>query len=667
MAISQPGLFTLFFEIGKRMLSFNLKFMSIASTATFLIAELAVTASVRAQILTQIAPSPTRWGTTCSWFLDSQRGFATGGRKSLSRTTDGGRTWTSIPLPGAQDVPLYNVTFLDANTGIATGNSASGSIDIFRTTNGGQSWTPVTGFPLGGSWYHQKYVSATSGFIGANGALVRTMDAGATWQLRAAYPDCPSFTGMDFLDLNTGLGSGGRPSFESGVFKTTNGGSTWTLKLEIGTEDVLYLSPTIAIAATANGVYRSEDSGETWFPTGAIIATGMVDLDKLNSTTIVGVSGKGDIWRSIDGGYTWFQQWMGEGDLPSDWSVRFSTQSLGSVAGGPSTVLQTTDGGQTWHRVTRGANFNAYAIGTLGPDKVITAGYHGYLQTMIRNGSWNLFLLDPPTFGRDSNYSALSTVGLNFAYAVGHWGGLARSLDGGATWQTLNGAVSNSFYANDVKFTDPMQGWMTGWDYPGPGTPARQTFTTSDGGLSWQVSQSGNFPGIAIEIVGQRIWIQAGSRAQWRSINGGATFVAGQLPLNAGSNPSVADLSFKDENVGYACGYDGYLVRTLDGGVTWTQLGTVTTNVHNLGVLAFGDEVWVCGARAGGGNAFVKRSINRGQSWQAWNVGTDLSVPQRLARSGTRLYVAGDRGELWMMSGLPKWGRYSVSEAIPAP
>jgi photosystem II stability/assembly factor-like uncharacterized protein len=129
-------------------------------------------------------------------------------------------------MPGDPAAPLYCVHFLDASVGIGAGNSAVGSQDIFRTTNGGITWTPVSGFPLGGSWYHQDYASATTGFMGCNGAIVRTTNAGATWQLQSGYPDCPIMSGMDLLNATTGLATGTLSSSESGVFKIVDGGAT---------------------------------------------------------------------------------------------------------------------------------------------------------------------------------------------------------------------------------------------------------------------------------------------------------------------------------------------------------------------------------------------------------------------------------------------------------
>lgn len=605
-----------------------------------------------AQTMNLISPSPTQWSLDGAFFFDAQKGFICGRMMTLYQTLNGGLSWTKISLPGNPSDPLYNVTFLDSNIGIVTGNSASGSQDIYRTTNAGLTWSRVSNFPLGGSWYDQDYVSPTTGFIGSNGAIVRTTDAGLTWDLRSGYPDCPSITGMDFLDANNGFATGGRPNFESGVFKTTNGGATWTLKLSGGASDVLYLTPTTLLAVTNVGAQRSVNGGETWTLINSSISTGIVDLEKVAGNVVVGVSSTGDIWRTIDGGFTWNRVWTGEGDLPGNWTVKFANAQFGVVVGVRGLAYSTQDSGQTWTRFNRGAAFDANALVALNNDTIVSAGHHGFIQTMSNNGPWNLFLIDPPTFGRDTAYSALSAIGADFVYAVGHEGSLARSLDGGTNWVNLTGAVNLAYYANDVKFTDRFNGWMTGWDL---GTvPIEETYRTHDGGLTWQVATTGNFPGSAIEIIGSKIWIQSGGRAQWRSVDGGSTFSSFSVPPNSGSTPSVTDMSFANSLLGYVCGYDGYLAKTIDGGTSWTQVGSITANVNNLGVLAYSNELWVCGGRAGGGSAFAKRSLDKGLTWQTWSIVGQYSTPYRMARTFNKLYAAGYNGEIWRIDGLRK-------------
>lgn len=374
-----------------------------------------------------------------------------------------------------------------------------------------------------------------------------------------------------------------------------------------------------------------------------------MDIEKSGPTNLVGVSGSGDIWRSADSGTSWSQVWIGEGDLPGNWSVRFRDSLNGVVSGVRGLMYVTHDGGLTWARLNRGAAFEGNGIVALSDDTIVMAGHHGFAQRLTVGGGWTLSLIDPPTFLRDTSYSAVSSVGPNFVYAVGHWGSMARSLDGGNTWQNLAGVVSMDFYANDVVFTSALNGWMTGWDYS---LVRQESYKTTDGGLSWQVLPNGNFPGVAIDVVGQNVWIQSGAQRNWRSTDGGASFTVGDLPYNSGSAPSVSDVSYANATLGYACGWDGYLVKTTDGGVTWTQLGSMIVDTTYLGVLATGSELWVCGGTRGGGNAFVKRSLDGGATWQSWSFGGQYTTPYRMARSATRLFVTGYNGETWMLDGL---------------
>jgi len=67
---------------------------------------------------------------------DGKIGTAVGGYSStpstILRTTDGGATWT--PQSSGTRSPLFGVSFVDANTGIAVGEAGI----ILRTNTGGE-------------------------------------------------------------------------------------------------------------------------------------------------------------------------------------------------------------------------------------------------------------------------------------------------------------------------------------------------------------------------------------------------------------------------------------------------------------------------------------------------------------------------------------------------
>lgn len=607
-----------------------------------------IVAQAHAQQFTKVAPVPTGgllWGVN---FLTPNNGWVVGGAHECQHTTDGGKTWRKVFIDGYQDSPLYNITFVNPNLGFISGNSAIGSIDVFRTTDGGNSWSRIEGFPLGGSWYHHDFTSQTTGFMGSNGALVRTTDSGATFQLRSAYPDCPVMYGMDFLDANVGLVAGYQVSSgHGGIFKTTDGGLTWQWALDTASNDVVYLTDQIAIADAGTGIMRTTNGGATWQNTGGFITTGVTDIAKVDSNTLVGVSSAGDIWRTADGGFTWEQRKVGDGALPADWSVEFSDSLHGYVVGDSGTILVSSDGGLNWSRMNQGTGIDWNAIAQFDNGKVVLGGWHGYVQTSPDYGThWNFKLLDPPTFGRDTSFSAISTVGNNFAVMAGHWGSFWKTFDGGENWFSMNWTLSVDYYANGVFFTDQNNGWICGWDYSTG--PKKYVMRTRDGGFNWEVVNGANVPSLEIGFKGNNGWLMTSGQPFYRTTNGGTSWSMINLPLNSGIPPSCWDMDFADANTGYITGWDGYVVKTSNGGASWTQLLATQYDFSYLGVATNGpNEVWICGANRGGGGAKVKRSLNGGTSWTTFSLPGQYTTPYKLLITDRYVFAAGYAGEVW--------------------
>lgn len=600
------------------------------------------------QQMKKLAPFPSMWNHWNSGFSSAQNGFVVGAMHSAFRTTNGGSSWSPVALPGYLGDPFYSVSFISPTVGFVTGNSATGSIDAYRTTDAGVTWTAMP-FPLGGSWYHHDFINPTIGFMGSNGALVRTLDGGNSWPIMSAYPNCPVIYGMDFISQTTGLVGGHQVSTsQDGIFKTLDGGATWLLKFPISVNDVVYLNPTTAIAIVGTTVQRSTDGGDTWLPAGSQISTGIDDLERISDSIVVGVSGKGDIWRTADGGITWNLQWIGEGALPANWSVDFFDALNGKVVGQSNLIYTTSDGGINWKRLNRGASVSWGTIAAFSDDDVLFGGDDGYIQTTYDGGAtFDLHLLDPPTFGRSTAISAIGISGAGTAVAAGHWGGLFRTTNGGKSWTNISNAINVDYYPNAIKFTSSLNGWMAGFDYSlGTDLSFRRT---RDGGFTWEIVYSANVPGQDVDAYGQYVHLVTTGRPYWRSTDGGTNFTMLGLPLNEGSSPSVSQMSWwGSSGRGYVSGWHGYLARTSDHGSNWVQVGPQRYQFTYLDVLATGpDEVWVCGATQGGGNAEIKRSINGGATWKTWYLPGQFTTPVRMTATKRYVYVAGYRGETW--------------------
>lgn len=90
-----------------------------------------------------------------------------------------------------------------------------------------------------------------------------------------------------------------------GIFLSSNGGGSWSRRLS-GVSDVrdIELGTSYSYAATAQGVYRSQDRGSTWTPTQLSGRTYDVALDPYDSSVVYAATHTG-LFRSIDAGATW--------------------------------------------------------------------------------------------------------------------------------------------------------------------------------------------------------------------------------------------------------------------------------------------------------------------------------------------------------------------------
>jgi len=264
---------------------------------------------------------------------------------TVYRTTDGGENWIPTATKASTTEALACIEALDASTAFAGGGGAGwsgGNTKIYRTTNGGQSWQAVytaTGPNSFWNWIHffdsQNGIAQSDPPVaGGNFLIVKTTDGGTTWTPIANPPDANTneygvFNGFHFYDNLNGWFATGHPPFVSGgnagrVFRTTDGGNTWTAYASGNGETVNavhFVSPLVGIRTsdTAPFLTRSVDGGQTWTPVSGlpvadihqmIAATG-VNAPGINQLWVYGEADAPFILSSTDGGATWQQQTIG--------------------------------------------------------------------------------------------------------------------------------------------------------------------------------------------------------------------------------------------------------------------------------------------------------------------------------------------------------------------
>jgi photosystem II stability/assembly factor-like uncharacterized protein len=292
-------------------------------------------------------------------FADALHGWAAG--TSLASTIDGGQTWTLQPV--ANPNWLFGVDFTGPSTGVTVGELGG----VFTTGDGGSTWlTRLNGAPTE-VYGMDANDSLHAWAAGTFGETQYTVDGGATWSRTRVGNPYGHFYAVDFAADNTRgwlVGDGDQIHNYGVIYRSLDGGKTWTLQLSTGPLDVIYDVAAVgarrAVAVSALGYIRYTTDGRTWRiaqRTGASL---------LNAVSFTGGTGwvagnNSTVEMSVDGGRTWVSRSPSPGYNAAFMDVSFADELNGWVVGFYGDVFHTMDGGLTWQRQTvQGAGDTAF-------------------------------------------------------------------------------------------------------------------------------------------------------------------------------------------------------------------------------------------------------------------------------------------------------------------
>ncbi|HEU4990773.1 MAG TPA: glycosyl hydrolase [Gemmatimonadaceae bacterium] len=276
------------------------------------------------------------------------------------------------------------------------------------------------------------------------------------------------------------------------------------------------------MGTTGGGVFKTEDGGESWFPTtdgffggtiGAIaVAPSNPDIVYVGGGEypIRGNVSYGDgLWKSTDAGKTW--HFMGLGDTrqiakvvvdPSNPDVVY-VGAFGHIFGPNAErgVFKTTDGGKTWNKILFRNDSTGVADMIMDPSDpntlyvtfwqayrlpwTFSSGGVGSTMYKTTDGGahWTELKNNPglPAGMWGNSGLAISDANPKIVWALieAKQGGLYKSSDGGATWQFVNGdneikqrawyymkvtadpSDTNVLYINNVSFMKSTDGGKT--------------------------------------------------------------------------------------------------------------------------------------------------------------------------------------------------------------
>lgn len=252
-----------------------------------------------------------------------------------------GSSW-ALAYSGGALAYIVAVTAIDTTTLVAVGYShttaSSNRGIVYRSTNAGVSWTLVySSSAVYTSFRSVIAVSPTILVVAGNtytstsnfySVIYRSTDAGLSWSLVYTSGVLGGFNGVAKLSntvlIAVGADGAAPTTVKPAIYRSTDGGLTWAnvYTRSGGTEaygtlyDVIALSETelVAVGSSTSSnfaiVYRSDDSGATWYIAYTSEAYGLlVGVTKISDTVLVATgtnaSNFGVVYRSEDAGLSW--------------------------------------------------------------------------------------------------------------------------------------------------------------------------------------------------------------------------------------------------------------------------------------------------------------------------------------------------------------------------
>jgi photosystem II stability/assembly factor-like uncharacterized protein len=553
----------------------------------------------------------------------------------IYKSTDAGKTWTHLGLEDGQQIPALAVDPRDPNKVFAAvlGHPYGPSEErgIYRSTDGGQTW--------------QKVISKDENTGGSDVEIDPSnpdVVYASMWEAREG----PWEDGNEFNGSNGGL------------FKSTDGGSTWQpltnglpkdlsqIYLAIAPSNSQRLYATLSEASGKLSVYRSDDAGANW----------------AQITTDPRPAGR-----------------IGGGDLSIP-KVDPTNPDLVYVV---STVtMRSTDGGKTWSGFRGAPGGDDYQNIWINPNNgniILIVSDQGAIVTVNRGASWSSWYNQPTA----QLYHAITTN--TFPYKV--CGGqqesgsvciASRGNDGAITFRDWHpvGVIEYGYVAPDPLDPDVVYGggrtevskfhWSTGQVQNITPIPLRNPkyrtdrteplmfspvdphilyfasnvlFQTTDGGNSWQTI----------------------SKDLTRENPGVPASVGSLIPKGADKQRGVIYAlapSFKNVATLWAGTDDGLVWITRDAGKTWSDITpkelTAWSKVTQISASHFDEETAYASVsrfRINDTHPYIYRTHDGGKSWKQIVAGLpDFGPVDTVREDPVRkgLLFAGTENAVWV-------------------
>jgi len=512
-----------------------------------------------------------------------------------------GWTYTSGWNPGTGRISA--VAIHPANESIIYVGSPGGG--LWKTNNGGANWIPLTDnnstwmsvFALAIDPVNQDIV-----YMGTSTSLLlKSTDAGTTWNPTGPGPSGtirkvlihPSSTNIVFACAS------------NGIFRSVNGGSSWTQVHSGSKEDIEFKPNDLNIMyASGSDVVRSTDMGLTWTPLGpaeGITNTGrtLVAVSPADPNVVYAVQASGSLfgrmYRSDNSGLNFITTVVGS---PSSGTNYFGYEANGTGTSGQATYDMAMD------------------VSPTDANDVYIAGIICWRST---NGGTSFSALTVWSYPNSTGYNHADVHGLfwinSTIYSISD-GGIYKSIDHGDNWTDLSPGLSiRQFYRIALSQTDPNV--ITG------GAQDNGSVTRQTGGNWVDWLGADGMEGLVSPTNHLRIWGTSQNGNLYRSINGGNSYTGLGRP-SPGQWVTPLAIHPTNETILYG-GWTG-VYKSTNSGSSWTNIssGSISGTLADL-TIAPSDPNYIYASN--GATLWV--TTNDGASWttrSAPSVINDIAV-----------------------------------------
>lgn len=317
---------------------------------------------------------------------------------------------------------------------------------VWKSTNSGTNWTNLTDtlpsqvvgcltldpndpetiyFGTGEEYF--------AGYTASGVGIFKSTNGGATWTLFGNS----TFAGRRINEIVINKDSGGQTwvvSCDAGIYRTTNGGLTFVqtrsglasgLVIHPTNPQILYCAIGNTNGSSANGVYKSIDGGATWtlqagVPSGTGVGRIELDLAKSAPDTVYAMASN-----------------------PSDDTIQWIYKTTNGGSTWAATGKPTSAWGQCWYDM-------AIGVSPVNPNVLYAGDVYMYRST---NGgtSWSQMNLGHPDM-----HDVAFVPGFSDRVYIGQDAGLFYTSNGGTSWSHRNSnRGTKEYYEIEVHPTDP--------------------------------------------------------------------------------------------------------------------------------------------------------------------------------------------------------------------